>query len=101
VADEAVRATLAEDEVVFVGSAAVMAAMKDAGILAETAKTYVELPVMRVILGEPGETRVLAPPPQAVAGDTAPAQANGVDAAPAKAAGEPAAQAQPEADLLG
>merc|ERR1719456_1214784 len=107
VADEEVRKTLSDDEVVFVGSEAVMTAMKTAGVLAETAKTYVELPVMRVIMGLPGETRVLADMlsahAQAMAGDTAPAEAAAGDTAPALSAaaetttGAPAAQVQQEA----
>merc|ERR1719456_2186804 len=100
VADEEVRKTLSDDEVVFVGSEAVMTAMKTAGVLAETAKTYVELPVMRVIMGLPGETRVLADMSsahaQAMAGDTAPAQS----AAAETTTGAPAAQVQQEADLI-
>jgi hypothetical protein len=103
VADDAVRATIGDDEVVFSGSDAVMDAMKKAGVLADTAKTYVELPVMRVIMGLPGELRVLADMmaahKQAVGGDTAETAG---DAAPAQAAtaGAPSAAAQEEANLL-
>ena len=49
VADEAVRATIGQDEIVFVGSEPIRAAMLAAGALEESGKTYVELPVMRVV----------------------------------------------------
>ena len=61
-ADEAVRATIGQDEVVFVGSEAVRAAMLAAGALEETGKTYVELPVLRVVFpGDRPAAHLLAP----------------------------------------
>ena len=63
VADEAVRATIGQDEIVFVGSEPIRAAMLAAGALEESGKTYVELPVLRVVFpGDRPAAHLLTPP---------------------------------------
>jgi hypothetical protein len=112
VSDETVRATIDQDEVVFVGSDAVLAGMKAVGVAQETGKTYVELPVVKINFGAApvimGEKLPTAPPPEAPPinagmfnGSTPAAEAPAAEtpAAETPAAETPAAAA-PEANLL-